>query len=151
MADFKEIIINSKKHGIFKVLVSAEDFLFVSSLKLSITPRGKNAFYVQDSHQRLLHRMLTKCPEGLQVDHINRNPLDNRRENLRIVTQRENIKNRNPYSNTKYKFFYFVKKRKGHNPYYDVKIPNYSRRCFGNINEAKAYYLECIMEGANVR
>ena len=41
-----------------------------------------------------LHRLLMNEPEGLLVDHINRNPYDNRLENLRIVTDRQNARNR---------------------------------------------------------
>ena len=40
------------------------------------------------SHTRYirLHREITNCPRGLEVHHINRNPLDNRRYNLQICT-----------------------------------------------------------------
>jgi hypothetical protein len=44
-----------------------------------------------------LHHFVVGRPlHGLVVDHINHNPYDNRRSNLRIVTTRENCRNRKP-------------------------------------------------------
>ena len=37
-----------------------------------------------------MHREIMDAPAGLYVDHINRNGLDNRRPNLRIVTPQQN-------------------------------------------------------------
>lgn len=47
----------------------------------------------------MLHKVVAECwigpkPEGLQVDHINRNSLDNDYRNLRYVTYSEQMKNR---------------------------------------------------------
>ena len=43
-------------------------------------------------HRRtaLMHRMITGAPDGLEVDHINGEGLDNRRVNLRICTRAQN-------------------------------------------------------------
>lgn len=49
--------------------------------------------------RRMIHRMVAECwlgdiPEGLQVDHIDRNPHNNDYRNLRYVNHSEQMKNR---------------------------------------------------------
>ena len=103
----KEYIINSKKYGRQVVLLDDEDYEKVinENYSLSITfDKTINNFYVaftakpKNSSSRLLHRYLLNPPRNLTVDHINRNPLDNRRCNLRICSQFEN--NQNQKANT---------------------------------------------------
>ena len=42
-------------------------------------------------HRLLLHAFVGKCPDGCEVLHINGNRLDNRLENLRWGTRKENV------------------------------------------------------------
>lgn len=43
-----------------------------------------------NNHTIKIHRLIMDCPNNMEVDHINHNPLDNRRANLRIVTRSQN-------------------------------------------------------------
>lgn len=51
-----------------------------------------------------MHRLLMRCPPELEVDHINRNKLDNRKCNLRIVTRQQNMCNKARYSGSSSKY-----------------------------------------------
>lgn len=47
-----------------------------------------------------MHHFVLPLKEGMQVDHINGNGLDNRRENLRLVTKSQNMMNRGTQKNS---------------------------------------------------
>ena len=51
-----------------------------------------------------LHRLITECPPGFVVDHIDGNPLNNTQANLRICTNAENLKNCRKRKKTAHKF-----------------------------------------------
>jgi hypothetical protein len=44
-----------------------------------------------------MHRVILNAPEGVDVDHINGNRLDNRKSNLRPVTRSQNIRKARPH------------------------------------------------------
>lgn len=48
---------------------------------------------VVDGDYVYLHRLITKCPDDMLVDHINGNRFDNRKNNLRIVNHLQNAMN----------------------------------------------------------
>lgn len=50
----------------------------------------------RDNRMLLMHRLLLDPPDGMYVDHINGDRLDNRRANLRLVTPAQNMWNRRP-------------------------------------------------------
>jgi hypothetical protein len=52
----------------------------------------------------LMHRLIMSPPKGTFIDHINRNGLDNRRENLRPASPSENIHNCRRYVTSKSRF-----------------------------------------------
>jgi hypothetical protein len=85
----------------FECLISVSD---IDRLKNSgtwvarIRKTTDNVYVV--SAKGVIHRFLTKCPKGQEVDHINRNGLDNRRENLRVVSHAVNMTNKKTYKNS---------------------------------------------------
>jgi len=61
-----------------------------------------------------MHREIIRAPEGLLVDHIDGNGLNNRKSNLRLCTHSQNTYNRRPNRNcsSRYKGISFHKMSK---------------------------------------
>ncbi|WP_341520726.1 HNH endonuclease [Pseudomonas sp. G.S.17] len=88
-----------------------------------VVRKGGGTFYVLRSiyadgiyqGYESLHRSLTNCPAGMVVDHINGDGLDNRRANLRVCTNAENLRNRKMHLNNRsgFKGVYFDDSRRG--------------------------------------
>ena len=86
----KEItLINSDK----VTLVDDGDYEEVSKYRWCLTPQGYARNTLRRKHNIFMHRLILKSPKGIGTDHINRNTLDNRRENLRFATQSQNNMN----------------------------------------------------------
>ena len=87
---YAEIILYNK-HGeeAGRTLVDLDDLDKVRGYRWNITNRG----YAQSSRGIALHRLVMDCPDGMVVDHINHDRLDNRKENLRICSIRQNTMN----------------------------------------------------------
>ena len=83
-------------------IVDAADFDALSAYKWCAMQSGNGKFRAMRKGPRnggsgaaiLMHRLVMSAPEGVKVDHINHDPLDNRRSNLRLCTRSQNICNR---------------------------------------------------------
>lgn len=108
--------------GGYVAIVDDADYEHLSQFRWSLI-KGKTHNYagrtakLADGRKRtvLMHRYLLGLEVGspVEADHINRNTLDNRRENLRAVTRSENNRNKPKYrvSSSQYKGVSWNKRR----------------------------------------
>lgn len=83
-------------HNSQKTLVDDEDFE-----RLNAYTWGINGGYAcgGPGHNTMLHHMLLQRKVGFEVDHINKDKLDNQKHNLRLVTHAQNCSNHKLYKN----------------------------------------------------
>lgn len=86
-------------------LVDAEDFALVEGYAwyFSVKYAKRDESRAHGRRRIYMHRMILEhhglLPDGMEVDHINRSGLDNRKANLRPCTHAENMRNHHGRSN----------------------------------------------------
>lgn len=80
-------------------LVDDKDFERVGQYRWYAQAVLSNKFYARNDRLGLLHRFIMGISGKDTIDHVNGNPLDNRRKNLRICSFEDNLKNKNLYKN----------------------------------------------------
>lgn len=90
----------------------------INEAKWSVVCRSRNSKGYISSRQKIcgewktvsLHRLLAGATAGECVDHINGNTFDNRIENLRVCSHRENMRNirKKAAATSKYKGVFFI-------------------------------------------
>ena len=130
-------------------LIDDEDYHLVNQFKwYAIVRRSAKSerWYVETSNQGkhiLMHRFILEIPSGLQCDHINGNGLDNRRCNLRIVTNTQNQMNTNKRKNkcsSRFKGVVWDKERRKWIAYITLnQKSHYLGRFSSEIEAAKVY------------
>lgn len=81
-------------------MVDDEDFDKIGHLKwyASSTNKGKVFYAARHTSRKsskhkviYMHRILLSCPEGMEVDHVDGNGLNNQKSNLRICSHHQNM------------------------------------------------------------
>lgn len=79
-------------------LVDDADFEWLNQWKWYLSGNG---YATRTSKHIRMHRVINNTPDGYDTDHINRDKLDNRRDNLRSVTRSQNNFNSLPPKDNK--------------------------------------------------
>ena len=91
----KKIPLSKRKYSGLFALVDNEDYEFLTQWNWSVIyPHRKNGGYavrVEYGESILMHRLIMSATEGVEVRHRNRNGLDNRRENLKVIDKTNSI------------------------------------------------------------
>lgn len=94
--DHAEIVLYNKQcEEVARAIIDLECINIVKQYKWHLRDNG----YVSTPDNIYLHRLIAGTNDNSVIDHINRNKLDNRRENLRHCTQQENTWNSKTMSN----------------------------------------------------
>lgn len=81
-------------------IVDDEDYEWLSQYKWCYQTRGYACRRIHGTGKLIsMHKEIMDVPENMEIDHENRNKLDNRRSNLRVSTHTENNYNKSIQSN----------------------------------------------------
>ena len=116
IVDAEIFLIDKNNEICAKAIIDIEDIDKVKDIKWHRSDLQRSTYYCMSNNKkwRRLHRLILNIDDPkLVIDHINHNGLDNRKSNLRICTNSENICNQHLPKNNKsgHKGVYWCKEK----------------------------------------
>lgn len=146
----KEILLSQGKVA----LVDNDEFERLNKFKWYAAKQGNSYYairidYSSDSQKTIrMHREILNTPEGMDSDHIDGDGLNNLKENLRVVTRRQNMQNTHITKSSKYPGVCLIKRKKPlKNPWLaqiEIDGKNNYLGIFPTEEEARKAYLKAI-------
>ena len=90
-------------------------------------------YAVNGDRRRAIHRVVINAPTGMDIDHINGDPLDNRKENLRICTRGQNSQNRALRRDSESRFKGVYRCKKPYRAYISDPVTSYPKKRHINL------------------
>lgn len=147
----KQIQLSGKNNNLYAI-VDDLDYNMLIKHKWYLSKKGyavrnrKSVNGIKDISPISMHGLVLGFKDGFVIDHINNNKLDNRKENLRFITNRQNIRRRGKQKNSKtgYKGVYVCKTKGLKSLRYQVYIRVNKKLLFigyfkNKIEAARAY------------
>lgn len=142
---YVEIVCISGKHGEFRVKIDHDDRIKCQEKTWGVRYAPKiDGFYActyknnpEEYYSLPIHRFIMDAPKGLVVDHINHDTLDNRKSNLRIINNADNMMNRKgvtSHNKSGVRGVWFCQTKKG----WRVEVRKKNLGLYDTIDEAKA-------------
>jgi hypothetical protein len=147
--EYKIPVRNKNKEIVNYCIVTKEDYDILNNMKWHLSKKinGYASTSINNTSY-LMHRYIFikilnhNIDSNVKIDHINSNKLDNRRENLRIVSDTENSRNKSKQKNSISKYFGVRKDKEK----WITTIINYDLYASYNIEEHAAYQYDLWIE-----
>ena len=128
----------------FECLIDLEDYEKIKDIKWRVNDQLRVICNKNKYGSKFLHRFIMNYSGELSIDHINRNTLDNRKKNLRICKQQDNMCNLSLRKSNKFGVsgISWNKKMKKYEVYLSKSNKKHYLGCYENFEEAVKIRLE---------
>jgi hypothetical protein len=139
--------------GLFAT-VDDDDYETLNQWKWHASSHGHKWYALRGarSNRVRMHRFIVNAENGMDVDHINGNTLDNRKSNLRICTHAENTRNRRGRSTNRsgYKGVYWCEEKQNWTVEVILNGKRAFRKQFKNLLDAVKAHDDAVKKGNNI-
>lgn len=126
-----------------EAIVDDDDWEYLKKFKWYASTQGYAVMSIYSEKKNVkikMHRFIMQAKKGQIIDHLSKNKLDNRKENLRVATASQNSQNTFSYGSVRLKGVSYDKRRNKYKAYIQKDKKSYYIGSFNTAFEAASAY-----------